>query len=220
TIAASCPSAEVSITTCAKAISLTSTALADRTRISIASARSESSTPCWRISRLSAVTSPDGPPTSSRRSLEAGHSNATSCPSRPTPKSWHGIVIAAFAMRRASRTDRPHMPRRKYTVQADKLRHKRSTPPPEQPWVWFTREMLESEAWSTAPINTRRLVERIILEHMAHAGTENGRLICTYRDFERHGIGKRHIAGAVEDAASRGLIVVTERARHPPGLTV
>ena len=88
------------------------------------------------------------------------------------------------------------MPRRKYTVQADKLRHKRNHPPPDQPCVWFTREMLESEAWSTAPINTRRLVERIILEHMAHAGTENGRLICTYRDFERHGIGKRHITGA------------------------
>ena len=110
------------------------------------------------------------------------------------------------------------MPRRKYTVQADKLRHKRNHPPPDQPWVWFTREMLESEAWSTAPINTRRLVERIILEHMAHAGTENGRLICTYRDFERHGIGKRHIAGAVEDAASRGLIVVTEKGKASSGI--
>lgn len=28
-------------------------------------------------------------------------------------------------------------------------------------------DMLESDAWRTAPINTRRVIERLMLEHMA-----------------------------------------------------
>jgi len=56
-------------------------------------------------------------------------------------------------------------------------------PPKDMPWIWLTREMLESPAWRAMDmLAARRVVERIILEHMAHAGTENGNLIVTYAD--------------------------------------
>jgi hypothetical protein len=104
------------------------------------------------------------------------------------------------------------------TIMADKLRWKRNHPPAGEPWIWLTRELLESAAWSTAPINTRRVIERLMLEHMAHAGTENGRLIVTYSDFQKYGINSRDVAAAIADAAARGLIIVTQRGRASAGI--
>jgi hypothetical protein len=98
-----------------------------------------------------------------------------------------------------------------------KLRDKRNHPPQNQPWVWFTREMLESDAWHSAPINTRRVVERVILEHMAHAGTMNGELVVTFADFEKFGIRLGSIAGAIKDAVGRGLIIITQKGRASRG---
>jgi hypothetical protein len=43
---------------------------------------------------------------------------------------------------------------------------------------------------------------------MAHAGTANGRLIVTYTDFQKWGIRRESIPGAIEDAHKRGLIYV------------
>lgn len=98
-----------------------------------------------------------------------------------------------------------------------KLRERRAHPPDGQPWVWLTREILESEAWHSAPINTRRVVERLMLEHMDHAGTMNGKLICTFADFQKWGVGRRLISISIRDASDRGLIVVTERGRASAG---
>src|SRR5262245_50639346 len=109
------------------------------------------------------------------------------------------------------------MGRRRYTVKADKLREKRNHPPEGEPWVWLTRELLESAAWRTAPINTRRVVERLIIEHMAHAGTDNGDLVCTYRDFERFGIRHPSVKPAVDDAVNRGLVLITQNGKASPG---
>jgi len=72
---------------------------------------------------------------------------------------------------------------------ASRLRDKRNSPPQDQPWVWLSREMLESEALRSLSLAARRVVDRVILEQMAHAGKENGNLIVTYDDFVRFGIG-------------------------------
>ena len=98
-----------------------------------------------------------------------------------------------------------------------KLRDKRNRPPDGEPWVWFTRELIESDAWRSAPINTRRVVDRLMLEHMAHAGTMNGKLICTYRDFEKFGIRHQSVKPAISDAVQRGLIIVTEKGKASAG---
>src|SRR5436853_407723 len=55
----------------------------------------------------------------------------------------------------------------------------------------------------------RRVVERIILEHMAHAGTENGNLIVTYADFSGYGIRDKTITTAIAVAEALGWIEIT-----------
>jgi hypothetical protein len=63
----------------------------------------------------------------------------------------------------------------------------------------LTREMLTSESWKALchfP-NAMKVVFRLIEEHMAHAGTANGDLICAYNDFEAFGIPRRSIRKAI-----------------------
>jgi len=102
------------------------------------------------------------------------------------------------------------------STKSTKLRERRNRPPKE-PWIWLTRGLIESDAWATAPINTRRFVERLMLEHMAHAGTENGRLICTYDDCVAYGIGRRFINASIRDAVGRGLICRTVKGKPSAG---
>jgi len=103
--------------------------------------------------------------------------------------------------------------RKPVTVKADRLRLNRNRPPDGEPWIWFSRQLMESDAWRTQPLNTRRVVERIEIEHMMHAGTANGRLVVTYKDFEKWGIRRESIPGAIEDARKRGLIYVRRGGR-------
>jgi hypothetical protein len=69
-----------------------------------------------------------------------------------------------------------------------KLRERRNRPPPDGPWVWLTREMIESEAWGPLSLAARRVIDRIMIEHMAHSRTENGNLVVTYRDLKKFGL--------------------------------
>jgi hypothetical protein len=87
-----------------------------------------------------------------------------------------------------------------------RLREKRNQPPKGEPWIWVTRELLESDAWRTAPLRTRLFIERLMLEDMAHAGTENGQLICTWDDCEVWGIARACIKATQADAINRGLV--------------
>ena len=70
------------------------------------------------------------------------------------------------------------------------------------PFVWLTREMLESEAWRAMPLPARRIVERLMIEHMSHAGTMNGELPCTYDDFQRFGVSRKNISAAIRVAVA------------------
>jgi hypothetical protein len=53
-----------------------------------------------------------------------------------------------------------------------------------------------------------RLLDRIELEHCAHAGRENGYLTVTYQQFVEWGIGRRFIKTAIVEAVRLGLLVV------------
>jgi hypothetical protein len=56
-----------------------------------------------------------------------------------------------------------------------------------------------------------------MLEHMAHAGTMNGKLVCTYADFEKWGVWRRRLRLAIRDSVDRGLVVVTQKGRASAG---
>jgi hypothetical protein len=90
---------------------------------------------------------------------------------------------------------------------------KRNNPPPDQPWIWLTREMLESLAWRVLSGPGRRVVDRIMIEHMSHAGTANGNLPVTYGDFVAYGLRRSSIAAALREAEALGWIRVAVRGR-------
>ena len=57
----------------------------------------------------------------------------------------------------------------------------------------------------------RRVLDRLCIEHMAHAGSENGNLKCTYGDFEACGIRRKSIAPALRRLEALGLIETIEK---------
>src|SRR5580704_4779300 len=72
-----------------------------------------------------------------------------------------------------------------------------SRPPADEPWVWLTRELLSSNAWQTLSVNERRVIDRLLIEHMNHAGTMNGQLRVSHRQFIKCGVTKNKVAPAI-----------------------
>ena len=85
------------------------------------------------------------------------------------------------------------------------------SPPKGEPWVWHSHELVCSPAWRLRSIHCVRLIDFLEVEHMHHAGTENGNLIATYDQLEAWGIGRQYIKRAIEEAVFLGLV------RHIPG---
>lgn len=102
-------------------------------------------------------------------------------------------------------------------IAGHKLREKRNRPPADEPWIWFTRELLKSEAWCALSRARLRVVFRVMPEHMAHAGTENGNLVVTYADFEKFGIRREAMRTAISEVSACGLVIVIERGRASVG---
>jgi hypothetical protein len=98
-----------------------------------------------------------------------------------------------------------------------KLRKKLNSPPANQPWGWFSFELLESAAMRSLSVNGRRVLDRIQLEHMAHAGLENGRLKVTWDDFVKFGVGRRFIGGALAEVIVAGIVAITQPGRKAWG---
>ena len=95
---------------------------------------------------------------------------------------------------------------------------KPNAPPPDQPWIWLTREMLESAAWRALSRPARGVIDRIVLEHLAHGGTQNGELTVTYDDFAAYGLSSRRMtAQAIRIAVALGFIDVTMKGRRSFG---
>lgn len=79
-------------------------------------------------------------------------------------------------------------------------------PPPGESFVWFTRSMMESPSWSALSINGRRILDRLILEQLSHAGTENGNLIATHEQFREFGVPGNAVRPAVDELVFLGFI--------------
>jgi len=95
--------------------------------------------------------------------------------------------------------------------QTDKRRERRNRPPKGEPFIWLTREILESAAWRAAPLATRRFVDAVAIALMDTGGAKNGRLVVTYDQLERYGLRRCSIADAIDAAEVLGLVHVTER---------
>jgi hypothetical protein len=76
------------------------------------------------------------------------------------------------------------------------------------PWAWFKCDLLKSAAWRARSIHCIRLLDFLIIEHLAHASTENGHLKASYSQFVAFGIGRRFIPDAIAEAEALRLIKV------------
>jgi hypothetical protein len=86
-------------------------------------------------------------------------------------------------------------------------------PPSGEPWVWHTQEMLLSAAWRARTIYCARLLDFLELEHMSHAGTENGNLAAPYTQLEAYSLRRGNISAAIEEAEMLGLLRCERGAR-------
>jgi|HubBroStandDraft_6_1064221.scaffolds.fasta_scaffold904455_1 hypothetical protein len=88
-------------------------------------------------------------------------------------------------------------------------RLKRKLGPPEgEPWVWHPLYLLASMAWRHRSINLVRLLDFLEIEHMRHAGQENGNLVALYDDLVKFGIGRRFLSKTISEGEEKRLIVV------------
>ena len=73
-------------------------------------------------------------------------------------------------------------------------------------------EMQISPAWRHLPDKARRLLDRLEVEHMEHGGAENGKLRCTYSNWQEAGLKRRNdIALAIRQCAALGFLDVTRQ---------
>ena len=79
-------------------------------------------------------------------------------------------------------------------------------PPKGEPWIWLTRELLTSDAWGHRGTNCARLIDALLIEHMNHAGTENGNLKSTHEQLTAYGLTPCKSREAIEEAEFLGLI--------------
>ena len=86
-------------------------------------------------------------------------------------------------------------------------------PPKGEPWAWLTRELLTSEAWRALGVNSRRLIDFLLIEHMNHAGTQNGHLVATKDQLVEFGLSRRLISDAVRECVFFGLLRVKKGGR-------
>lgn len=86
-------------------------------------------------------------------------------------------------------------------------------PPQDDGWMWHSRSMLASPAWMALPLNARRVIDRLALEHLEHGRLENGRLIVTSKNFQAYGVRHDSIADAIAQAEALGFVDVTVRGR-------
>ncbi len=76
------------------------------------------------------------------------------------------------------------------------------------PWTRHSIELISSYAWKSMKINCRKLMDFLEIEHMNHAGRENGFLIATYDQLEKYGMTRRCIKESIQEAEKLGLIRV------------
>ena len=72
---------------------------------------------------------------------------------------------------------------------------------------------MAAPAWRSLSINGRRLIDFLLIEHMAHGGVENGNLAAPYAQLVTWGIGRRLISEAIGEVEERGLVRVQRGAR-------
>jgi hypothetical protein len=94
-----------------------------------------------------------------------------------------------------------------------KQKKRLNEPPANTPWIWITRELLESSAYRSLSGNACHALARIACEHMNHAGLDNGRLKVTYNDFVAYGIRRNAIKRTIGELVASGFVAIAKQGR-------
>lgn len=78
-------------------------------------------------------------------------------------------------------------------------------------WVGLTPDLLKSDAWRTLSVHELRFIFCLMLDHLAHGGTENGELVATYDQLVAYGISRRFIREAIDGTVAKGLVTVVHQ---------
>src|SRR5579863_8868648 len=81
-------------------------------------------------------------------------------------------------------------------------------PPKDQPWSWYSVEMMRSDAWRDMSVNARRMLDLLEIEHLMHGGYENGNLVMTYDQFVAGGIRREAISATIAELERLGWLEV------------
>ncbi len=73
---------------------------------------------------------------------------------------------------------------------------------------WYPLELMESEPFRALSPNSRRLLDRLVIEHLHHGGVENGRLMATHDQLRDYGLTASSIREAIDECVAFGLIRV------------
>ena len=77
-------------------------------------------------------------------------------------------------------------------------------------WIAHRLRLLMSPAWQHRPRPLCSILERIEIEHMRHAGKENGHLVVTYDQFVAYGVSRRVVVHAIACGVRLGLLEVRQ----------
>jgi hypothetical protein len=78
---------------------------------------------------------------------------------------------------------------------------------------WRLVEMQNSPAYRALSLSAHRVLDRLEIELGSHAGTENGKLPCTFDHFAEYGIHRQAIAPAIRETVLLGFVEITEHGR-------
>lgn len=81
------------------------------------------------------------------------------------------------------------------------------------PFVAHSLEMRTSIAWRFLPMNARRVVDLLEVEHMNQGGAENGKLKQTHKDLERGGVPRKAVTLSIRQTEALGFVECTFRAQ-------
>lgn len=75
-------------------------------------------------------------------------------------------------------------------------------------WIAHRLVLVTSAAWRERPKPLANILDRLEIEHMRHAGKENGHLFVSYEQFVAAGVSRKVIRAAEEAGVALGLLRV------------
>jgi len=85
-----------------------------------------------------------------------------------------------------------------------------------EPFIQLGLSFLISPAWKASSATAKMIFFRLLVEHMDHGGRENGKLPCTYSDFEIYGVRRKSIAKGLDELEALGFIEIIRKGHLRP----